>query len=57
MVLNMMGKAAGLLAGLALVAGMAGCRVHVDKGDAGGAGTSPCTASAPPRTKSSVIKV
>ena len=32
MVLNMMGKAAGLLAGLALVAGMAGCRVHVDKG-------------------------
>ncbi|MGA2170286.1 MAG: hypothetical protein ABSG62_18970 [Terracidiphilus sp.] len=32
MVLNKMGKAAGLLTGLALVAGMAGCRVHVDKG-------------------------
>jgi hypothetical protein len=28
----MMGKAISLLAGLALVAGIAGCRVHVDKG-------------------------
>jgi hypothetical protein len=31
MVWKRIGNAAGLLAGLALVAGMAGCRVHVDK--------------------------
>ncbi|MGD0736661.1 MAG: hypothetical protein ABR976_16140 [Terracidiphilus sp.] len=32
MVFNRMTKAAGLLAALALAAGIAGCRVHVDKG-------------------------
>ena len=31
MIRNMMWKSTGLLAGLALVAGIAGCRVHVDK--------------------------
>ena len=32
MVVNRMSKAAGLLVALALAAGIAGCRVHVDKG-------------------------